>query len=186
MAAIGWNGSTPLAIADEVKPWLSRQCDSADALDNLPALVAAIEAELATCEMDGHPDGFRRTLAYWDDERGCGRVALIGSNERMGASIGHQPYQVRHVGSIFTPSLTPSPWPDDFDPRTDGKRLAELQRQVRDTDSTVRVGGAFTALRIHAASCESFEIVRWRDPVGRKIGERRPWFRWPLAFLAAA
>jgi hypothetical protein len=182
-AAIGWNGVLPRETARPVRQWLSRQADSAAALANLSGLVADIEAELATCEFDGHPEGFRLTLAYWDAERGCGRVALIGSNERMGASIGRAPLEVRHISSIFTPRLDPSPWPDDFDPRAGGKRLAELQRQTRDADGTIRVGGAFTALRVHSTGIERFEIMRWRDPIGRKIGERRSWFCWPIAAL---
>jgi hypothetical protein len=150
--------------------------------------VAEIDAELATGDYAGHPEGFRLTLAYWDSERDHGRIAMIGSNERMAATIGCKPYEARHIGSIFTPRLDPSPWPDDFDPRVDGKRLAELQRETPDTDGTVRVGGTYRALRVHAGGVEQFEIMRWRDPIGRKIGERRSWrpLRWAWPKLRSA
>ena len=183
-AAIGWNGTLPPDAAMPVRRWLGHQSDIGAVLANLPALVAEIEAELASCDYDGHPEGFRLTLAYWDGERG--RIALIASNERMGASIGREPYQTRHIGSIFTPRLDPSPWPGDFDPRADGKRLAELQRQVRDVDGTIRVGGTFSALRVHATGIEQVEIARWRDPLGCKIGERRPLLRLFPALRVAA
>lgn len=184
--AIGWNGATPLRIEEELSPWLARRRDAADALANLPAIAAEIEAGMHGSDFAGHHEGFRLTLAYWDGERG--RVALIGSNERMGASIGRAPYQIRHCSENFTPRLDLSPWPrvGDFDPRSDGKRLAELQRQVRDSDGTIRVGGAFSALRGHATGIEQFEVTCWRDPIGRKIGERRPWIRWPLTMREAA
>jgi hypothetical protein len=186
--AIGWNGTLPPGVADLVRQWLAHQADAGAVLANLPALTGQIEAELATCDHDGHPEGFRLTLAYWDATAGHGRIALIGSNERMGASIEREPLEVRQCSENFTPRLDPRPWPriGDFDPRRDGKRLAELQRQVRDSDGAIRVGGTFTALRVHATGIEHFEIARWRDPIGRKIGERRPWLRWATPQRKAA
>jgi len=181
-AAIGWSGTIPPDVAGLVKRWLNRQIDLAAVLTNLPALVAELDAELATCDYDGHPEGFRLSLAYWDDELAHGRVAMIGSNERMGASIGREPHEVRHVTEIFTPRLDPSPWPrvGDFDPRRHGKRLAKLQRKVREPDGTHRVGGNFTALRVHADGFEEFEITRWWDPVGVKIIVPSWPLRWPF------
>lgn len=186
--AIGCNGVTLLDFADDVRPWLSRQRDTADVLANLPALVAEIKASMHGADYRGHPEGFRLTLAYWDDERAHGRIAMIGSNTAMGNSIGREPFEVRNCSENFTPRLDPSPWPGvgDFDPRRDGKRLAELQREARHSDGTFRVGGTFTALRVHAGGIERFEIARWRDPIGRKIGERRSWLRWPASIREAA
>lgn len=179
--ALGWNGTLPPNIAEIVGEWLDRHLSAQAACANLPDLATDIVANLCDCDQGGHPEGFRLTMAYWDGERG--RLALIGSNQTMGASIGREPLQMRYASTIFTPRLEPSPWPRDFDPRVDGKRLAELQRKFRAEDGTLRVGGRFTALRIHADGFEQFNLMDWPDPIGRRIGQGRFRFRWPSSFL---
>jgi len=172
--AIGTSGTVEIGAQGDIQDWMSQQPSQAKALSELPHLLAmltgyASEAgENGAYEDNDLPRGIRLTIAYWDHFRQVGRVALMADCEALsgGAPVG----TLRGASEIFSPRLEANPWPrKSFDPRSDARRLADLQRRTVDEFGVHRVGGCFEVVRVHRDGIEQSIVHRWPDRIGAKI-----------------
>lgn len=176
-AIVGFSGRVPELVEGDIAHWMYEQPDQLALLAALPGLVEIIAEKDEEAVANGGlldnplPTGFRLTVALWNAEEGRARVAVMASNDAMGATIGSPAKVLRPTSTIFSPPVAGDPWPGhSFDPLCHGAALAKAQRQAVDERGIHRVGGSFEAWRVHGGGIEQHEIARWpNDHTGSEI-----------------